>query len=58
MKWAQEKKKKSPRASISIVQDDVKLKGGEYGRIQFPRGQIPQSSMKVSGRQVAREQEV
>lgn len=55
------REKESSGASVSIVQDDVRPKGGDYRWIisfRADNSRTLHSSTKVSGCQVAREQEV
>jgi len=57
--WGREEEKENGRASVSVVQDHVKLKGGEHGRIiSFCADVSCKVAKKVSGRQVAGVQEV
>ena len=51
MEWGREEEKESRRAGVSVVQDDVKLKGGEHGRIiSFRPNASGKIGTKVSGR--------
>jgi N-acetyltransferase len=59
MEWGRERRRRGSRAGVSVVQDDVKLKGGEHGRIISFRADVSgKIGTKVSGRQVAEEQDI
>ena len=54
MEWGREEEKESGRAGVSVVRDDVKLKGGEHGRIISFRADVSgKIGTKVSLLQVA-----
>jgi N-acetyltransferase len=51
MEWGREEEKEGSRARVLVVQDDVKLKGGEHGRIISFRADVSgKIGTKVSGR--------
>ena len=54
MEWGREEEKESGRVCVSVVQDDIKLQGGEHGRVVNFRADVcGKIGTKASGRQVA-----